>query len=211
MACCKTRRQCLIVIALVLCAACTGCVQRRLTINSNPPGALVRVDDEDIGQTPVSVPFTYYGTRKVQLIKPGYETLTVLQRIKAPWYEYPGIDFFSEHFALHEVRDERDLFYELKPAAMVPREQLLQRAEQLRNNSRATAADPLAPPANTAPLGLPSTPAESVVPPAGMLPPVQPLPPPPTTAPFAPGPTILGPLPPGAPPPYSSPIDRLPY
>jgi hypothetical protein len=191
-----------------------------LTINSNPPGALVRIDDEDIGQTPVSVPFTYYGTRKVQLIRPGYETLTVLQRIKAPWYEYPGIDFFSEHFALHEVRDERDLFYELKPAAMVPNEQLLQRAEQLRNNSRAAAADPLAPPAATIP-GLPPAPVESVVPPPGAIPPVQPLPPPPGAGAFTPGPTILGPLPPAAPPPfspppfspptYSPPTERLPY
>lgn len=209
MSCCKTRPQCLFVVVLASCAVCTGCVQRRLTINSNPPGALVLVDDEDIGQTPVSVPFTYYGTRKVQLIKPGYETLTVLQRIKAPWYEYPGIDFFSEHFALHEVRDERDLFYELRPAAMVPSEQLLQRAEQLRNNSRAGASDPLAPPAAALP-GLPPAPSESVAPPATAIPSVQPLPPPSGPGALTPGPTILGPLPP-APRPFAPSTERLPY
>ena len=32
-----------------------GCVQRRMTVRSNPPGALVYVDDYQIGTTPVSV------------------------------------------------------------------------------------------------------------------------------------------------------------
>ena len=54
-------------------------MQRRLTIRSNPPGALVYVDDYQIGTTPVSTDFVYYGTRKVRLVKSGHETLTVLQ------------------------------------------------------------------------------------------------------------------------------------
>src|SRR5262245_3745792 len=51
---------------LLVCAmlAQTGCVQRRLTIRSNPPGALAYVDDYQIGTTPVSTDFVYYGTRK---------------------------------------------------------------------------------------------------------------------------------------------------
>ncbi|MEI6037860.1 MAG: PEGA domain-containing protein, partial [Planctomycetota bacterium] len=44
----------------LLCAS-TGCVQRRMTIRSNPPGALVYVDDYQIGATPVSTDFIYYG------------------------------------------------------------------------------------------------------------------------------------------------------
>ena len=36
-------------LALAICALQTGCVQRRLTIRSNPPGALVYVDDEPLG------------------------------------------------------------------------------------------------------------------------------------------------------------------
>ena len=54
-----------------------GCVQRRMTIRSNPPGALVYVDDYQVGTTPVSTDFVYYGTRKIRLIKDGYDTLTV--------------------------------------------------------------------------------------------------------------------------------------
>jgi hypothetical protein len=71
-------------VGLLACCACagqSGCVQRRITIRSNPPGALVYVDDYPIGTTPVSTSFVYYGTRKVRLVLSGYETLTVLQPI----------------------------------------------------------------------------------------------------------------------------------
>ena len=56
-----------------------------MTIRSNPPGALVYVDDYTIGVTPVSTSFIYYGTRKIRLVKDGYETLTVMQPISPPW------------------------------------------------------------------------------------------------------------------------------
>ena len=58
-----------------------------MTVRSNPPGALVYVDDYQIGTTPVSTDFVYYGTRKIRLIKDGYDTLTVQQPFPVPWYE----------------------------------------------------------------------------------------------------------------------------
>src|SRR5690606_1796746 len=68
-----------LLIALLLTVALTGCVRRRLTVRSDPPGALVLIDDQEIGHTPVATSYVYYGTRKIQLIKDGYETQTVLQ------------------------------------------------------------------------------------------------------------------------------------
>jgi hypothetical protein len=124
-----------LVAALLL--GVSGCVQRRLTIRSNPPGALVLIDNYEIGTTPVSTDFTYYGKRKIQLIKDGYETLTVLQPIPTPWYEIPGIDFISENVVPGEIRDERVLQYNLTPQILVPTEQLLGRAENLRRASPA--------------------------------------------------------------------------
>jgi hypothetical protein len=109
-----------------------GCVERRLTVRSNPPGALVYVDDYEIGTTPVSTDFTYYGTRKIRLVKDGYETLTVLQPISTPWYEYPPLDFISENFIPGKIRDQRVLDYQLKPQVLVPTDQLVSRAEGLR-------------------------------------------------------------------------------
>jgi hypothetical protein len=137
-------------LGLMLCACnsgCnSGCVERRMTVRTNPPGALLYVDDhpEPIGVTPVSHAFTYYGTRKIRLVKDGYETLTVMQPIPAPWYEYPPIDFVAENFVPGQIRDQRTLDFQLKPQMVVPTEQLLSRAEELRRGVHATAG--IAPP-----------------------------------------------------------------
>jgi hypothetical protein len=132
-------------LALAVCAAASGCVQRRLTIRSNPPGALVYVDDYQIGTTPVSTDFVYYGNRKVRLVKSGYETLTVIQPIPTPWYEWPGLDFFSENVVPGEIRDERVVEYQLQPQMIVPSVQLRDRAENLRHGAAAPQS-PLPPP-----------------------------------------------------------------
>jgi hypothetical protein len=124
----------------------SGCVERRMTVRTNPPGALVYVDDYEIGTTPVSADFTYYGTRKIRIVKDGYETLTVMQPFQTPWYEFPPVDFITENFVPGKIRDQRILDYELKPQMIVPNDQLLSRAEGLRHNNLITSAGPVAPP-----------------------------------------------------------------
>ena len=113
----------------------SGCVRRRMTVRSNPPGAMVYIDDQQIGTTPVSTDFVYYGTRKIKLVKDQFETLTTYQKIKPPWYEIPPLDFFSENVVGRELRDERVLDFQLVPQNVVPAHELLGRANNLRNQS----------------------------------------------------------------------------
>lgn len=166
--------------ALAASLAASGCVQRRLTIRSNPPGALVYVDNYQIGTTPVSTPFTYYGTRKIRLVKDGYETVTVEYPIRAPWYQVPPLDFVAENVIPWEIRDERGVDFQLVPQVMVPTEQLLSRAEQLRRSAQPAPPAIGFPPA-VAPPGLlpapPGVPAPGVSPPGVLPAPIQPLPP----------------------------------
>jgi hypothetical protein len=129
--------------ALTLLAFLPGCVRRRMTVRSNPPGAVVFVDDQEIGTTPASTSFTYYGTRKVQLVKDGFETLTVKQTFYPPWYEITPLDFVSENLWPHETRDEQYLDFQLQPQQIVPSEKLVERAESLRGGSRQGYAVPL--------------------------------------------------------------------
>jgi hypothetical protein len=145
------------------CLAQIGCVQRRFTVRSNPPGALVYVDNKEIGTTPISHDFIYYGTRQIRLIKDGYETLVVNTPFTTPWYELPGIDFVSENLVPGEIRDHRVLDFQLTPQVIVPTEQLMGRAEELRrsNNPGATAPPALpgvAQPPVAAPGAFPQTP-----------------------------------------------------
>ena len=143
------------VLALsALVANLTGCVQRRMTVRSNPPGALVYIDDYEIGTTPVSTDYIYYGTRKIRLVKEGYETLTVYQPMPAPCYEWPGVDFFSENVWPGKIRDERAYDFQMQPLVQVPAEQVLGRAEQLRAASRVIPA--AAPPIEAPPIVAPA-------------------------------------------------------
>lgn len=124
----------LLLVSLAL--AGVGCVRRRLTVRSNPPGAQVFVDDVEVGTTPCSTAFTYYGTRKITVIKDGFETTTVYERMNPPWYEYPPLDFVSETVWPGEIRDERAVDVTLVAQQIVPPEQLRARGEQLRASAR---------------------------------------------------------------------------
>ena len=87
----------LAVAATILALAGSGCVERRMIIRTNPPGALAYVDDNEVGLTPVAISPIYYGNRKIRLVKDGCETQEFIQSVPPPWYEIPPLDFFSEN------------------------------------------------------------------------------------------------------------------
>lgn len=154
-------------------------------MRTNPPGALLYVDEYEIGTTPVSTSVVYYGTRKIRLVKDGYETLTTLQWIPPPWYEYFPLDFAAENLVPGQIRDQRTLEYQLKPQAIVPTDQLMARAEALRRGIHtATGTRPVLgpPPAGPPPAGpaVPTVPpgAESIPPGSVAVPPGGPMAPP---------------------------------
>ncbi len=127
----RLRRSSAIVVVL-MAATVTGCVERRYTIRTNPPGALVYVNGQELGTTPVSSSFTYYGDREITLQLDGYETMTVRQPINAPWYDNLLTEFFTENLYPGQLRDERDYTFQLKPLVSPPIDVLRDRAEGLR-------------------------------------------------------------------------------
>ena len=126
----------LAVAATILALAGSGCVERRMIIRTNPPGALAYVDDNEVGLTPVAISPIYYGNRKIRLVKDGCETLTFIQSVPPPWYEIPPLDFFSENLVPGKIRDVRTYDYQLWPQGLVPKEELLTRAENLRRGTQ---------------------------------------------------------------------------
>ena len=77
----------LVAVALVL-GACAR-VERRITITSEPSGAIVSLNDTEVGRTPVEVDFTYFGVYDVRLRKEGYEPIVTTAEAKAPLHEQP--------------------------------------------------------------------------------------------------------------------------
>jgi len=202
---CRAPRWLAILLAATGVAAASGCVQRRMTIRSNPPGALVYVDDYQIGTAPVSHDFVYYGTRKIRLVKDGYETLTVRQPFPLPWYEIFPLDFVTENLIPWEIRDERVVDLSMVPAASLPPDLVVARAEQAR-----LAAGSLPPPA--AAVSPPAAAAQPIPAPLPALPSFQqeaprPLPGPPQGSPQ---PAAPGPLPGLQPPLQNAPAQGIP-
>ncbi len=120
-------------LLIVLCLLSVGCIQRTISITSEPTGALVYLNDDEVGRTPVTVPFTFYGVYDVRMEAEGYHPLWTQQRAKAPWWETPGIDLFAEavpknkaELKWHFTMDEQP------PADEVDADKLLGHARQMR-------------------------------------------------------------------------------
>lgn len=128
------------VLAAVLALACTGCVERRYTIRTDPPGALVYVNGEELGPAApaVSRSFTHYGAREIVLIADGFQTQRIVQPLDAPWYDNFLTDFVSECLVPWTIRDEREFVYRMAPAVNPPSGDLVQRAEALRGEAQFT-------------------------------------------------------------------------
>src|SRR5262249_15781492 len=116
----------------------SGCMHRRLTVRSEPAGAAVLIDGEEVGFTPVSIDFTYYGTREITLVKDGYTTLTLFQKVPTPWYQVFPLEFFTDNLAFNQIRDKRDVLYTLVPDQIPPTDPVLDRANNLRSNALQT-------------------------------------------------------------------------
>ena len=136
--------------ALTVAALCTGCVEQRYVITSDPPGAAVYRNGNLIGYTPVDDTFVYYGKYHFTLVKDGYETLQVDQDVPAPIYEYIGLDFLSEVLYPFNLRDVQRFNYSLREAQSPAKGDVLTRGQQLRDRGQ-TLLTQNPPPAATAP------------------------------------------------------------
>jgi hypothetical protein len=113
----------------------TGCVERRYVVTSDPPGAVVMVNNRPLGQTPVDGRFDWYGTYEFTLVADGYETLRVRQPIRPPVWQYFPLDFFVENLWPFHVEDVRRFHYQMQPLCQPNTRQLLDQAEGLRGRA----------------------------------------------------------------------------
>ncbi len=119
-------------LALAFFAALGGCVERTISISSEPAGALVYLNDEEVGRTPVTVPFTYYGKYDVRLQKQGYTPLWTSGDAVAPWWEFPGPDLIAE---LGDNKVEIKWNYKLEPRDENNPDVVLKNAQEMRDHT----------------------------------------------------------------------------
>ncbi len=120
----------------IMMPAVSGCVRRTMTINTAPQGARVILNDQEVGTSPVSIDFTWYGDYSVILEKEGYKTLQTNQFVVTPWYQTPGVDFLAEVLWPFPIHDKREYTFELEPAGEpISRDDLLKNAEEFRDRA----------------------------------------------------------------------------
>ena len=134
-------------LTLTLAAVLPGCVERALVITSEPTGADITVNQQWKGKTPYVLPFKHYGVYDIWIEHPGYEEngkkvtfypLHVGEPIKAPGYQYAGMDFVTEALLPTTLRDQHNLHYVLERVDKADDvSDVLARAQQLREASQA--------------------------------------------------------------------------
>ena len=130
----RRRASWLVASAAALLAA--GCVERTMTISTDPGGARVIVNDEEVGISPVKVSFLWYGDYDIMVRKRGYETKKTNARIDPPWYQIPPVDLFAETLVIGTIHDDHVLpTITLTPAETPPPEEVVARAEELRERT----------------------------------------------------------------------------
>ncbi len=138
----STRQISFVLFGLLALGFGTACVKRRYTIRTDPPGALVVVNGEEIGTSPVSKSYTYYADREIILVSDGYKTEKIIEPFAAPWWDNGLTDFFTENLLPVTLRDEREFDYKLVPFANPDPEDVRTRAQALRQAGQAPAPVP---------------------------------------------------------------------
>lgn len=101
----------------------SGCVRRKVTITSTPSEALVWVNSQEVGRTPLVFDFTYDGTYDIRLIHEDCVALSTSASTDPPVWDLPGIDFFAEIMPV-EFKREVAWHFELETATLDPQKRL---------------------------------------------------------------------------------------
>lgn len=102
---------------LLAALAAAGCVERKMLLRSDPPGLEVSVNGAPAGRTPVEVPFTWYGTVRVETGPadldgdgmPEVRRFTTGADLAVPWFERFPLDFFSENLLPFTITDTHEV------------------------------------------------------------------------------------------------------
>ena len=139
----KIRYKIYIAIGLLIAVA-SGCVTRTINIETAPTSAMVYLDDKYMGKSPVSIPFSHYGTRKITIEKRDDDGRLVLKRkvsfekIKTPYYEIFPLGFVYEVILPKKYEDKHNFKYVLEELDNIPIEekkaQMLENAKELKES-----------------------------------------------------------------------------
>ena len=125
----------LILIMLFTSILTTGCVERLITVNTKPQGAIIWLNDQEVGASPVTVPFTWYGQYDVVARKDGFQAVKTSRETPVPIYQYPVIDLLAECLLPVKLVDKHQWQLDLTPNQAINHEELIERATSTRKQA----------------------------------------------------------------------------
>lgn len=130
-------------LVLLLMLSSGGCVEQLLTIDSDPSGAVVTLNDQEVGRTPVTTNFKWYGFYEANVRKDGFQTLKTTSPVIAPWWQWVPVDLCAELIPVRYT-DHQYLHYTLQPitARQDDPARLLRQGERLRAELESGANEP---------------------------------------------------------------------
>ncbi len=156
-----------------MCSLFAGCSQRVIQITSEPNGAIVTLNDVELGRTPLETEFTYYGDYDVRLRKAGYEPLRTKQTAWTPLYERVPLDLASSaipyehvvkwHFKLEPTRESTEQKDQFETGLITRAKDLRGQVDEPAPAKPASQSPPA--PENAEPATPPGNPVETTPPP----------------------------------------------
>ena len=91
------------------------------------------VNDEEVGVSPVTFSFVWYGDYDLLFRKPGYKALKTHAHVNPPWYQLPPFDIVAETMVPVMITDNQELpTFVLEPEPKPVIADVVSRALQMR-------------------------------------------------------------------------------
>lgn len=105
----------LVVMTIFMAIATSGCVKRAIMIDTIPQGASVWINENPVGKTPIEFEFITHGRYKFRIQKEGFRERVAREMVKAPVYQWIGLDFIFEILIPKQFNDVHHFYYVLDP------------------------------------------------------------------------------------------------
>lgn len=119
-----------------------GCVERSITLVTSPKHAVVYLNDVEVGRSPCTVPFEWYGDYGVRIRAKKnigtpqnphwvYYFLQTHRTASAPWFQWIGPDLFATLLPIH-FKDHKIWAFVVPQVSEASNDQLINNAEKLK-------------------------------------------------------------------------------
>lgn len=119
-------------LLLTTAVGAPGCLERKIHVTSEPPGAAVWINDVEVGRTPLTTGFTYYGTYDVRVRKDGFAPVWTSRPANTPLWECPPVDIFAMAVPV-TIEKQVEWDFKLSPSEPEDLPSLVKRAGEMKS------------------------------------------------------------------------------